>query len=217
MGAFDRFIKFVKTSLLAGIGIVLPIALCVVLFVKLVTTAKKVTEPIANSLFPENAYLHSYATEIVTLGLLVLASMLLGFIASTNPGQRFGKWVESRTLMHFGLYRSFKDFSSRLIPSDKNTLFQPALLIREDEMITLMFVVEDLRNGYFVIFMPSAPSTFSGSLHVVPKTDVEILQVPVMDVVKTFSRWGVGTGKVLEKSRYFELRSGYFRGDSLDH
>ena len=217
MNSFDRIKNFIRVSFLAGVGILLPLILCVLLFIKIISMMRGAVDPIARSLFSEQAYLRIYATEIVTVVLLILASMALGFIASTNVGQRFGSWIESHTLMHLGLYRSLKDFSAKLIPSTNGTLFQPALLIREDEMMTLIFVVEDLRNGYFVIFSPSTPSTFSGSLHVVPKTDVEILQVPAMDVVKVFSRWGVGAGKVLEKSHFFELRSRYFRGNSLDH
>ena len=70
-------------------------------------------------------------------------------------------------------------------------------------MPTLVFIVEHLPHGQVVIFTPSAPAAFTGSIQIDLRTDVEVLHVPVMDVIKAYSYWGVGTAKVLEKSMYF--------------
>lgn len=198
--------SFIKISFLAGIGVLLPVILLFILFEKVISMTQKITDPIAQSLFPQMSYLRVYATEIVTLGLLVMLAVAVGIVASTAVGQKIGFWIESRTLMRFRPYRSFKEFSSRLIPSTEKNLLQPALLIRADEMHALVFVVEELASGYFVIFVPSTPSTVSGSLYVVPQTDVEILDLPAMDFIKTISQWGVGMEKILEHSRF--LKSG---------
>jgi uncharacterized membrane protein len=212
----SRVWNFLRVSFLAGVGVLLPLILLVILFQKVLSMLRNVSDPIAKAIFPELVYLRVYATEIVTLGLLALAAVGIGFIASTVLGQKLGFWVESRTLMRFGPYRSFKEFSTRLIPSSNKNLFQPALLVRKDEMQTLIFVVEEMISGHYVFFVPSTPSTFSGALYVVPKTDVEILDVPAMDLVKIFSHWGVGTGKILEQSRYFYPRVENIRDRSLN-
>jgi uncharacterized membrane protein len=197
-----RFKVVIKSSFLAGIGVILPIVLMLFLLEKLTTMTGKITSPLAESIFPEQFYLRSVATEMVTFILLLMVAFILGVIANTRFGLWFGDWVENRTLMHLPIYRTLKEFSKRLVPSEHNVLFEPALLTRKDEMPTLVFVVEHIVQGYVVIFIPSAPAAFTGSIQIVLRTDVEMLHVPVMDVVKAYSYWGVGTAKILEKSMF---------------
>lgn len=198
-----RFKEVIKSSFLAGIGVILPLVLMLFLLEKLTTMTGKITSPLAESIFPEHFYLRGFATEFVTFLLLLFAAFLLGIVANTRFGLWFGDWVERRTLMHLPIYRTLKEFSKRLVPKENNVLFEPALLTRKDEMPTLVFVVEHLPQGHLVIFTPSAPTAFTGSIQIVLRTDVEILHVPVMDVIKSYSYWGVGTAKILEKSMYF--------------
>ncbi|WP_413290831.1 hypothetical protein [Bdellovibrio sp. HCB337] len=192
-----KFREFLKSSFLAALGIVLPILLILIIFDRVVDALNAFTAPIAKSLFPE-AYLDRIvATKLVTLGLIAVASMILGFIAQTSMGEKLGRWLEDHTLMHIKIYRTFKEFSERIIPSKTNSSFQPAILTRLDEMNTFILIVEELAPDHYVIFIPSAPSTLSGSIYVVPKTDVTLLPVAKMDVARICSRWGVGAARVL--------------------
>lgn len=207
----SRFREILQSSFLAAAGIILPLLLFAVLFERVVILLNRITVPFAKFLFPAHFASSVNATKLVTLLLLVLVSLLLGLFAQTELGEKIGHWVENRTLMHVKLYRTFKEFSERLIPSKTNKFFRAGLLIRKDEMNALVFVVEDFGHDYFVIFCPSAPSTLSGSLYIVPKSDVELLQVPAMDVARVYSRWGIGTAKVLQESQALTALQGIER------
>ncbi|WP_413575194.1 DUF502 domain-containing protein [Bdellovibrio sp. HCB290] len=191
--------SFVKSSLLAAAGVILPVILLLMLVGKIIAVVGKVTSPIAQSLSPRFFNEYQYASETVAFGVLLLLSLALGAFAQTRMGRSIGGWIEDVFLMRLRVYRSFKEFSQRLIPSQNNFLFQPALLVREDEMNALVFIVEEIEGEQCVIFTPSAPSTLSGSLFIVPSKDVKKLNVPVGAVAKTFSRWGVGTLEVVRK------------------
>ncbi|WP_374029921.1 DUF502 domain-containing protein [Bdellovibrio bacteriovorus] len=211
MGTFG---KFLKSTFSAAAGVVLPLALIVLILQRLFQALSTSIAPLAKAIFPQ-AFIDRYiATEILTLIVLLMFSMLIGLIAQTRWGQSFGHWLEDRTLGHLPIYRTLKEFSERLIPSDKdNVLFQPALLIRGDEMNTFVYIVEKYGEDHVVIFVPSVPSTLSGSLCIVPKTDVRVLPVPALAMAKVFSRWGVGTSKILDSTQTSPLLQ---KSDRLD-
>jgi len=207
----SRLREILQSSFWAAAGIILPLILFGVLFERVVVLLNRITIPLAKVIFTEHFAESENAAKLATLLLLALTSLGLGLLAQTDAGQRIGHWVENHTLMQVKLYRTFKEFSDRLIPSKTNKFFQPGLLIRKDEMNTLVFVVEDFGHDYFVIFCPSAPSTLSGNLYIVPKSDVELLPVPAMDIARVYSRWGVGTSKVLVDSQALTALQGIER------
>ncbi|MEK2688086.1 hypothetical protein [Bdellovibrio sp. GT3] len=212
----EKLGAYLKTCLLAAAGVILPVILVLMLVVKVVSVVGKVTSPLAQGLSPRFFNEYQYASEVVAFGFLVLLSLALGAFAQTKAGRGIGNWIESTVLMRIRVYRALREFAERLIPSQDDFLFQPALLIREDEMNALVFVVEELEGGQSVIFTPSAPSTFSGSLFIVPTKDIKKLDVPVGAVAKTFSRWGVGTQEVLKKGQGIELLQGTERSANPD-
>lgn len=195
-----RLREIFKSTFLAAAGVVLPLALLLIIFEKIVSALSSVATPIAESLFPAAFAKSTLAANLATLFLLLVVSLLLGLFAQTRVGEHIGHWIESHTFMHFKIYRSIKEFSERLIPSHDNKLFRPALLTRKDEMNALIFVVEDLDADHFVIFVPSAPSTLSGSTFIVPKSDVLLLDIPALEEAKVFTRWGVGSSKIISQA-----------------
>ncbi|KYG65051.1 hypothetical protein AZI87_10765 [Bdellovibrio bacteriovorus] len=194
----NRFKDFFKSSLMAAASVILPVLLLIFLFEKILITLERLATPIAQALFPAQFLQTPHAMKLAIILIFVLLSMLLGFIAQTEKGQKVGRWLEEKTLGHFKMYHVMKEFSERLIPSKTNKLFEPALLTRTDEMNALVFIVEYLDDERVVIFVPGVPTAFSGNLYVVPRLDVKILDVPVMDVAKVYSRWGVGYSKIIK-------------------
>ncbi|WP_413557878.1 hypothetical protein [Bdellovibrio sp. HCB209] len=188
-----------KASFFAAAGVILPVLLLLFLLGKVVSVSNRMVAPIASSAFPELYQSRAIASELVTMSILAVASLLLGAVALTSWGRATGGWIERNILNRISVYRGLKDFSQRLIPSERQKMFQAALLKREDEMNALVYVVEEFEQNY-VIFTPSVPAPLSGSLFIVPKSDVQILNIPVLSMAKIFSRWGVGTAELLREA-----------------
>lgn len=196
-----RFREFLTSSFLAAAGVLIPILLIIFILEKVLEMIGAFMGPPLMVLLPQE-YLEKVPTpKLLALILFVLASLLLGLFAQTEVGKRLGHWLEDRTFMHLRLYRSIKEFSDRLLPTNKSTLFQPALLTRRDEMNTLIFVVEKLDDDNYVIFLPSTPSVLTGALAVVPQADVKILHIEVKEAARVFSLWGVGCSKILREQK----------------
>lgn len=199
----SRWKEFFRASWAAAVAIILPILLLAILFEKVVSLLAGITTPFAKAIFPASFAAGVYGTRAAVVLLFAIASLGLGLLAQTKIGRSIGRWLENHTLMHLKIYRGFKEFSARLLPSRAAERFQPAMLVRYDEMIMLIYVVESVGDDCFLIYVPSTPTVLSGALFIVPKTDVQILPVKPIEIAKVISQWGVGTEAMLEQSITF--------------
>ena len=59
------------------------------------------------------------------------------------------------------------------------------------------FVMEDNDDGSVTVFVPAVPTLTVGSLHVVNRELITILEAGSIDVTNCISQWGVGSQKIL--------------------
>lgn len=68
---------------------------------------------------------------------------------------------------------------------------EPALVEIEDALVP-GFVVEELADGRFTVFVPSVPTPLAGAVYVLARTRVHLLDVPFTTGIQSVSRWGSG-------------------------
>jgi uncharacterized membrane protein len=86
-----------------------------------------------------------------------------------------------------------------------------AALFETDEALVPAFIVEELDDGRYTVFVPSIPTPFAGAVYILDRHRVHPLDVPFTDAVKVVSRWGSGAkdlvaamekgGKPVERKR----------------
>ena len=54
------------------------------------------------------------------------------------------------------------------------------------------FIIEELADGRFTVFVPSIPTPLAGAVYVLSRDRVHPLDVPFTQAVQTVSRWGSG-------------------------
>jgi uncharacterized membrane protein len=59
--------------------------------------------------------------------------------------------------------------------------------------------MEEHADGRLAIFVPSLPSAAGGSVQIVTREQVRVLNVGLGSIVAALNQWGVGTGKLLRK------------------
>src|SRR4051794_10245452 len=97
-------LQFVKTTLIGGLTIVLPVWVMILLLLKAIKGAIGMLHPMA-ALLPQSVF-HQ---DLVALGLLVLICFVVGLIIRTAPGQRLREWLAKRffeRIPGFALVRS---------------------------------------------------------------------------------------------------------------
>jgi uncharacterized membrane protein len=69
---------------------------------------------------------------------------------------------------------------------------RPALAEIEESLVPA-FIIEELDDGRFTIFVPSVPTPFAGAVYILSPDRVHPLNVPFTQAVSVVSRWGSGS------------------------
>jgi uncharacterized membrane protein len=188
-------IEFVKTTLIGGLLVVLPMWLTVLLLMKVVNGALTVLKPIAK-LVPQTI-VHD---NLVALALLLAICFVTGLLIRTKFGQRLGQSLEQRVLDRVPGYTLFRSLTLRLAGQEEGQSFQPALAEIEEALVPA-FVVEKHADGQFTVFVSSSPTPMAGAIYILPPERVHVLDVPLTKAMLCISKWGAGSGELLAAMR----------------
>jgi uncharacterized membrane protein len=190
-------VEFLKTTLIGGLLIVVPVYLTVLLLGKALKGMIALLGPIV-ALFPES--LHHFA-QIIAIALVVVVCFMLGLIARTELGRRAIAAFEQRVLERMPGFAMVRSVVRRVSGSSDDAQFQPVLVETDEETLTPGFIVEELDDDRLVVLVPSVPTPAAGSLYILPRQRVNWVDVPVTEAIGVITRWGSGTSKLLKAMR----------------
>jgi len=93
----------------------------------------------------------------------------------------------------YGLLRSL---TQRFAGDTDEEAWTPALVEIEEALVPA-FVIEELDDGRFTIFVPSVPTPFAGAVYVLSAERVHTLDIPFTQALKSISRWGSGSRELV--------------------
>jgi uncharacterized membrane protein len=62
-----------------------------------------------------------------------------------------------------------------------------------EDALVAAFIIEELEDGRFTVFVPSIPTPLAGAVYILSAERVHPLNVPFTKAIKTISRWGSGS------------------------
>ena len=188
--------EFVKSTLVGGFFILLPLLLVAILLGEMLDVVVGLATPIAD-LFPEGTFEDVEAPVVVAVALILLASFVLGLAARLAFARRLGDWLERQTVGRLPLYQAIKSLTARFASLEEGGSFRPALVLGPNDQRELAFLMEELGNGFAAVMLPRAPTPMVGSIRVVPMAQVELLDVSLGDFTAAISHWGVGSRELI--------------------
>jgi len=193
-----RFTEFLKTTALGGLFVLLPLLLFYLLLAEALEAIVALATPIAD-LFPKGTFDKVEFPVLVGLALMVGMSFLIGLAMRSASGSRLGAWIERNTLRRLPMYTAIKSLTTSLVDVEKATAFKPAMLVSSDNERQLAYVIEDHTDGHVTIMLPWSPTPFAGSVKIVHRDRIEMLDTNLADFTRVLSHWGVGTHELLVK------------------
>ena len=70
--------------------------------------------------------------------------------------------------------------------------WRPALVEIEEALVPA-FIIEELEDGRFTVFVPSIPTPLAGAVYIISRERVHLLDVPFTKAIASISRWGSGS------------------------
>jgi uncharacterized membrane protein len=183
--------NFVARGLLAGLLVITPIYLAGLLLLKAAASLSGLVRPIAK-LLP--AWVP--AEHILSVVLVLVICFFIGITVRTPTGRAAWKRLETSVFQKIPGYVLFQSFTARLAGQNQDQVWQPALAEIEEALVPA-FIIERLNDGRFTVFVPSAPTPFTGSVYILSPDRVHPLDVPFVRAIQTLSRWGSGAKELV--------------------
>ena len=187
--------ELITSTVVGGVFIIVPLYLAVLLLLKGMKSVGVLVRPIA-LLIPD----WLPAESLLSLALVLAVCFLVGAAVRTPSGRAVRERMEKvffERLPGYGLLRSL---TQRLAGDSEQNTWQPALVELEDALVPA-FIIEELDDGRFTVFVPSVPTPLAGAVYVLSRERVHILDIPFTQAIRSVSRWGAGSKDLVAAMR----------------
>ena len=185
------FGKFVLSSLVRGLLIVIPLYLAVLLLLKAMKSLAGLVRPLA-MLLPE----WIPAEKLLSLLLVLLVCFLVGASLRTRAGRSVRERIEKSLFEKIPGYALIRSLTQRMAGKDDESAWKPALVEIEEALVP-GFIIEEHEDERFTVFVPSVPTPFAGAVYVLDRARVHPLDVPFTQAIKVVSKWGSGSKELV--------------------
>ena len=187
--------EFMKTTLIGGIIIVLPVYIAVLLILKalqgLVAAVKPITAAIPASVEFD---------EILAILVLAVICFIAGLIVPARAGLRAKNAIERRVPQRLPGYTLLRGLAGRVTGQADEPSFAPALAEIEEALVPAL-IVEKLEDGSYTVLVPPVPTPMAGAIYILPPERVHPVDVPITVALKVFSKWGNGSGEFVRATQ----------------
>jgi uncharacterized membrane protein len=191
----QRQVESVVGTLAAGLVVVVPVYLSTLLLLKAMKSLAALVQPVAK-LLPDWAP----AEQFLCLLLILLLCFLIGLAIRTPRGQAARERIEKSLFERIPGYALIRSLSQRMVGESHDNAWKPALAEIEDALVPA-FIVEELEDGRFTVFVPSVPTPLAGAIYILSADRVHPLDVPFTQAVRTVSQWGAGSKELVAAMR----------------
>ena len=178
--------EFAVNAVVGGVLVLLPLYLAVLVLLKGMQSVVGLVRPIA-ALFPETLP----AENALALLAVLIICFVVGAAVRTRAGRAVRERMETSFFERFPGYALFRGLTQRLAGGGEENMWKPALAEIEDALVPA-FIVEELDDGRFTVFVPSVPTPFAGAVYILSRERVHLVDIPFTKAIQSVSRWGQG-------------------------
>ncbi|HEY1288815.1 MAG TPA: DUF502 domain-containing protein [Burkholderiales bacterium] len=178
---------FVADALISGLLVVIPVYLAVLLLLKAMQSLVGLVRPLA-ALLPDWVP----AEDLLSLLLVLVLCFLVGVALRTRIGRAARERIEKSLFQRIPGYALFRGLAQQVSGESRESTWKPALVETGDGLVP-GFIIEELDDGQYTVFVPSVPTPLAGAVLVIPRERVHALNVPFTSAIQVVSKWGSGS------------------------
>lgn len=188
----QRTLHIIKTTLIGGLFFLVPLIVLGVLAGKVLSILKPISSAIALSI-PFSSALGAGKVYIITIILVLFICYLAGIFAKTKPAKQFINWIEEHVLSNIPGYMFMKKTNENIYGINKNKEYD-VILVKDDEAWQIGFLIEHIDEYNSIVYIPGAPSPWSGELKFVNKDNIKDVDLSYKDAMNCINKLGQGSG-----------------------
>ena len=194
--------ELITSTVVGGVFIIVPLYLAVLLLVKGMKSVGVLVRPIA-LLIPD----WLPAETLLSLVLVLAVCFLVGAAVRTPAGRAARERIEKMFFERLPGYGLLRSLTQRLAGDSEENTWQPALVELEDALVPA-FIIEELDDGRYTVFVPSVPTPLAGAVYVLGRERVHIIDIPFTQAIRSVSRWGAGSKDLVAAMRKRDAPAG---------
>ena len=195
--------EFITSTVVGGLFIVVPVYLAVLLLLKGMKSVASLVRPFA-ALVPDWLPAEGLLSLVLVLGLC----FLVGVAVRTRAGRAIRERMERVFFERLPGYSLLRSLTQRLAGDGEENTWKPALVEIEDALVPA-FIIEELDDGRFTVFVPSVPTPLAGAVYVLRRERVHVLDIPFTQAISSVSRWGSGSKDLVAAMRDDAIRESF--------
>lgn len=188
--------KIIKATFLGGILFLAPLILLFILFEKGYAIIQKITLPLVSHL-PRVKILGLALQEIVGILIIIIFCFLAGLLARTSKAKKFIEKLESGILSFVPGYSFIKKTNENMMGFESNEDLK-VILVPTDAGWQFAFLIEQINENNFSVFIPNAPNPWSGSVCFVEKKDIRDIEISQKQALACIRKLGYGSASLLK-------------------
>lgn len=188
-----RIRRFLITTIVGGLVVVLPIALLIVLIRWVINIVVQIINPIANLINLPDAWA-GWLVDLTALAMVLATFFLIGLIVQTNIGKQSLGIIEKQVLAQLPFYTTLRDTVQQFLGNRDKMPFSEVVSVDVFNNSTRMigFISEEMEDGRLTIFVPTGPNPTNGFIFCVQPDQITRLDVRPDEAMRVVV--GVGTG-----------------------
>jgi uncharacterized membrane protein len=194
----EKFKSFLKTSILGGVVVILPMFIFIMVFKWLFGWVTDIIQPLTN-LIVTKSHMSEIIADALVIAVIVISCFIIGIIVKTKIGKFIHENLESRILKVAPGYGTIKEIVLQLI--GKKFPFSSVALVRifENDTLVTAFITDSHADGSYTIFVPTAPNPTSGFICHVKGEYVQHIDIPIEEAMRSVITCGAGSKKILSR------------------
>jgi len=196
----EKFKSFLKTSIIGGVVVILPMFIFIMVFKWLFGWVTDIIHPLTDVIVTKSNMSKLIADALV-IAVILISCFIIGIIVKTKIGKFIHENLESRILKITPGYGTIKEIVMQLI--GKKFPFSSVALVRifENDTLVTGFVTDSHPDGSYTIFVPTAPNPTSGFIYHLKGEFVHHVDIPIEEAMRSVITCGAGSNKILKVYR----------------
>ncbi len=188
---------FVKTTILGGVVVMLPIVIMVFVVKWLFGYITRTIEPFTGVVITQMR-IPEIVADLIVIALILFACFIVGMIVKTKAGTWIIEGLEGTVLKKAPGYSTIKETVVQILGREHSPFSTVALvqLFGSNTMVSA-FVTDSHPDGSHTVFVPTGPNPTSGMIYHVEGKYVHKVNVPVEDTMRSIISCGAGSTKLI--------------------
>ncbi len=206
-GPFKRLKLFIKSALIGGILVLMPIGLTIMLARWFYYWITDLIDPLTSLLIKSYEFPEILGDFFVVVIILVLC-FITGYIVSTGTGRYLHSLFDRYLVKLAPGYKIIKEIISQFFGDEANSPFANGQVAkayiygRDIPTYATVLITSKHPNGDYTVFFPTGPNPTSGQILHLKADQVEICEdIPVDSAMRTIIACGAGSGQIFYQNQ----------------